>query len=77
MTKRMHVLHVDSDNMLRGSKLVNGWSRRLGIFGPKWEKIGNTLEKTESIDGTVSTTKTSMCSTAAHGTTKFQAKWAN
>ena len=53
MTKRMHVLHVDSDNMLRGSKLVNGWSRRLGIFGPKWEKIGNTLEKTESIDGSV------------------------
>ena len=55
MTKRMHVLHADTDNMLRGSKLVNGWSRRLGIYGPKsvWEKIGNTLEKTESIDGSV------------------------
>jgi len=55
MTKHMHVLHADTDNMLRGSKLVNGWSRRLGIYGPKsvWEKIGNTLEKTESIDGSV------------------------
>ena len=55
MTKHMHVLHAHTDNMLRGSKLVNGWSRRLGIYGPKsvWEKIGNMLEKTEGIDGSV------------------------
>ena len=66
MTKRMHVLHSLHDRALMLSKVSNsswtGFSRRLGIVGPKsrrgtatdvWEKIGNTLEKNTATDGSV------------------------
>ena len=59
MTKRMHVLHAQSDLAMTGSALVmNQQHTRLGWMGPHaevWDKIGDALEKYEGIeaDGSV------------------------